>query len=41
MNYLCGITSHGYVQGENECRICKRDASEAGSKSLRVKQEEE
>jgi len=38
---ICGDPTHGYINGENQCRICKRDASEAGSKSLRVKQEEE
>jgi hypothetical protein len=34
---ICGDPTHGYIIGENECRICKRDASEAGSKTLIVK----
>jgi hypothetical protein len=38
---ICGDPTHGYIIGENECRICKRDASEAGSKTLIVKNEEE
>lgn len=39
MNYLCGITSHGYVQGENECRACERLRSEKNT--LKKKNEEE